>query len=140
VRLVVDASTLVAELLRQRGRRLLAHPGLEVFVAEQAWSEARHELHRRAQLMEQRGRVSEATRRALLESALQVVALSVSQVPTAVYAHLQAIARARVPRDPKDWPTVELALALGAGIWTGDNDFLGCGIATWTTETLLEQV
>ena len=30
-----------------------------------------------------------------------------------------------------------LALALEAAIWTSDNDFFGCGIATWTTDTLL---
>jgi hypothetical protein len=31
---VADASVLVAELLRQRGRDLLSHPGLQVVVAE----------------------------------------------------------------------------------------------------------
>jgi hypothetical protein len=31
---------------------------------------------------------------------------------------------------------VGCALALSAGIWTDDNDFLGTGVATWTTETL----
>ncbi len=30
-----------------------------------------------------------------------------------------------------------LALAIEAAIWTSDNDFLGCGVATWTTDTLL---
>ena len=30
-----------------------------------------------------------------------------------------------------------LALAIEAAIWTLDNDFLGCGVATWTTDTLL---
>lgn len=39
-------------------------------------------------------------------------------------------------RDPNDWPAVACALALTAGIWTNDNDFLGTGVATWTTETL----
>jgi hypothetical protein len=28
------------------------------------------------------------------------------------------------------------ALALSAGIWTNDNDYLGTGVATWTTDTL----
>lgn len=32
---------------------------------------------------------------------------------------------------PQPWP-----LVLDAGIWTHDRDFLGCGIATWTTTTL----
>lgn len=30
---------------------------------------------------------------------------------------------------------VELAaLALGCPIWTADQDFFGCGVATWTTD------
>ena len=49
---------------------------------------------------------------------------------------LEDVARRRVPRDPNDWPTVALALTLECGIWTADADFLGCGVATWTTETL----
>jgi hypothetical protein len=31
---------------------------------------------------------------------------------------------------------VATALALSAAIWTNDNDFLGTGVATWTTDTL----
>jgi hypothetical protein len=31
---------------------------------------------------------------------------------------------------------VACALALTSGIWTSDNDFLGTGIPTWTTDTL----
>jgi predicted nucleic acid-binding protein len=49
---------------------------------------------------------------------------------------LEAIARRRIPRDPNDWPTVALAIALNAGILTNDCDFLGCGCPTWTVETL----
>jgi hypothetical protein len=33
-----------------------------------------------------------------------------------------------------------LALALDAAIWTLDGDFLGCGVATWTAETLLAEL
>jgi hypothetical protein len=36
---VVDASVLVAELLRRRGRELLRHPELSVVVAEDQWQE-----------------------------------------------------------------------------------------------------
>lgn len=28
------------------------------------------------------------------------------------------------------------AAAAASGIWTNDNDFLGTGVPTWTTETL----
>lgn len=44
---VADTSVLVAELLRERGRALLAHPGLRVVVAEEQWAETEHELQRR---------------------------------------------------------------------------------------------
>ena len=57
-------------------------------------------------------------------------------VATAVYSALEDEARARSQRDPDDWPVVACALALSAGVWTNDNDFLGTGVATWTTETL----
>lgn len=53
---------------------------------------------------------------------------------------MRAEALRRIPRDPNDWSTVALALATGSDIWTLDHDFLGCGIATWTTETLLLQL
>ncbi len=38
--------------------------------------------------------------------------------------------------DPHDWPVVATALALSAAIWSNDSDFLGIGIATWTTDSL----
>lgn len=44
---VADASVLVAELLRRRGRELLAHPALRVVVAQEQWDETGHELERR---------------------------------------------------------------------------------------------
>src|SRR5438445_686000 len=68
-------------------------------------------------------------------AALAVVARCVTLIPQADYDHWESIARRQIPRDPSDWPTVALALALTASIWTQDADFLGCGIATWTTET-----
>lgn len=51
MRLVVDASTLVAEVLRTRGRKLLAHPGLDLFIAKYAWNETEHELRKRIVLL-----------------------------------------------------------------------------------------
>lgn len=39
MRLVVDANILVAELIRQRGRKLIIHPQLELYMAEKAWDE-----------------------------------------------------------------------------------------------------
>ena len=119
MRLVADASSLVGELVRRRGQELVAHPALELYIAEPTYSETRYELRRRVAAMVRRGR------------------MTVAPVPPAAYAAFEAEARRRIPRDPADWPTVALALALDAAIWTHDSDFLGCGLATWTTGTLL---
>jgi predicted nucleic acid-binding protein len=37
------------------------------------------------------------------------------------------------PDDPKSWPILAAALALGCPIWTEDADFFGFGVATWTS-------
>jgi hypothetical protein len=52
---VADASVLVGELLRPRGRDLLLHRDLRVLVAEDQWEEAEHELARRLQILQSRG-------------------------------------------------------------------------------------
>jgi hypothetical protein len=52
---VADASVLVGELLRKRGRELLLRPELQVHVAEDQWGETQHELSRRLGIMESSG-------------------------------------------------------------------------------------
>jgi predicted nucleic acid-binding protein len=74
---------------------------------------------------------------AFLTSTLDVVITHITQVPEVTYAMYEHIARSRIPRDPDDWHTVALAIATDAAFWTADADFLGCGIATWATDTLL---
>jgi predicted nucleic acid-binding protein len=66
-----------------------------------------------------------------------VVSTHITQTPEALYDRYEAIARSRIPRDPDDWHTVALVIATEADIWTNDADFLGCGVATWTTDTIL---
>jgi predicted nucleic acid-binding protein len=56
--------------------------------------------------------------------------------PATLYEEFEADALWRIPQDPKDWPSVALALAIDAGIWSEDRDFFGCGLATWTTPVL----
>jgi predicted nucleic acid-binding protein len=136
VQLVVDANILVAELFRKRGRELVASPDLELFVAEKVWGEARHELTRRTSLMLEQNRLSEIVAKELLVSALETAETHVEVVAPESYQAFEKEALQRLPRDPDDWHTVALALALDADIWTQDGDFLGCGVAIWTTETL----
>jgi len=105
-----DASVLVGELIRKRGRQLISHPALRVFVAEEQWEESLVEAH------------------------------VLSIVPREIYEDLEEKALARVPRDPRDWPTVAAAIALNAAILTEDADFLGCGCPTWTFQTLSTEI
>lgn len=137
MRLVVDANILVAELLRTRGQALIAHPTLELRIAESIWDEAEYELRKRIALMTMRGTLTTDVAERMLEAALVTANDWIVQVPQAIYDMREIVARARIPRDPDDWHTVALALAADAAIWTADADFLGCGIATWTTDTLL---
>ena len=136
MRLAVDASTLVAEVLRARGRQLLEHPDLDLVLATETWEETEHELRKRTSLLAQRGSLSEARAAQLLAEALALIAARVTLVPPDLYVGRVAEAQRRVPRDPRDTPTVALALTLDCGIWTGDYDFFGCGLPVWTTETL----
>ena len=71
----------------------------------------------------------------LLEEILGRLAMLVTPVPDEVFADLEANARRRLARrDETDWPFVALALKLSCPIWTEDQDFLGSGVATWTTD------
>jgi predicted nucleic acid-binding protein len=138
---VVNASVLVSELLRKRGRELFSHPDLRCVVAEEQWREAEHELERRVSAIVAQGRLT-AEQAGLLQEAVRdlVEAGVIEVIPSTSYEHLEAVARRRVPRDPNDWAPVALALALNVGILTGDNDFLGCGCPTWTVETLSQEL
>jgi predicted nucleic acid-binding protein len=41
-------------------------------------------------------------------------------------------------RDPDDWPTVALALALGLPVWSQDRDLTQAGLEVFTTGQLLD--
>ena len=140
MRLAVDANILIAELIRVRGRKLIANPKLELYMAEQAWEETTYELNKRIQIMIEKQVFSSTIGHNLLGNAVKLAELRVSLIPHEIYASYQTEAMRRIPRDPNDWYTVALALTLDANIWTLDKDFFGCGIAIWTTETLLSHL
>jgi predicted nucleic acid-binding protein len=82
-------------------------------------------------------------RRNALEGDIEEVLKAFHQLRTIIvpiskqeYEHLQAKAVQRIPRDPKDWPCVALALLLGCPIWTRDADYFGTGLGIWTNETV----
>ena len=136
---MVDASTLVGELLRERGQVLLASPNLDLYVPARMWDEASHEVSRRLGVRVRDGMPQEIADR-FWNAAVQLKEQSVAEMPEELYEGLREEALSRLPRDPNDWQVVALALSLGADIVTGDEDFFGCGVATWTVETLISQL
>jgi predicted nucleic acid-binding protein len=136
MRLVVDTSVLVGELLRRAGRNRLGDDRLELFLPEQTWAETQVELPRRVAAFVRRGGLEAEVGKKIVRLCFEAVDANVVILDEAVYSALEDEARARSLRDPTDWPVVATALALSAAIWTNDNDFLGTGVATWTTETL----
>jgi predicted nucleic acid-binding protein len=138
---VADASVLVAELLRERGRALLAHPNLRVVVAADQWRETQYELDRRTELLVEQGRLT-IEQVSVIQEAIQILVEDqvIEVILRVVYEPMEATARRRIPRDPNDWPPVALALTLDTGILTGDYDFLGCGCPTWSVDTLREEL
>ena len=136
MRLVLDASVLVADLLRASGRLRLADERLELFLAEHTAGEVAYELPRRIAVFAGRRGLDPALSDRLVNDCRAAIDANVDVVPEAAYAPLEQEARWRSARDPNDWPVVAAALAVGGAIWTNDNDFLGTGVATWTTETI----
>lgn len=134
--LAVDASTLIAEVLRARGRVLLGHPDLDLVMAFDAWRETELGLQKRAALLAERRMLPPASAAQILEEAVAAITAGVTVVPPEVYSPRLGEARERIPQDPRDAPTVALALVLDCAIWTADRDFFGCGVPVWTTETL----
>lgn len=136
MRLVVDTSVLVGELLRQKGRARLGDDRIELFLPEQMWNETRVELPRRIQAFVRRRGLDGTVGAELSRLCVEAVSANMVILDVAIYSAVEDEARARSLRDPDDWPVVACALALSAGVWTNDNDFLGTGVPTWTTESL----
>lgn len=136
MRLVVDTSVLVGELLRALGRERLGDQRLDLFLPEQMWAEAQIELPRRIGTFGRRRDLPTAVTDELVSLCLASIEANVGILDEAIYGAFEDEARSRSLRDPGDWPVVATALALSAGVWTNDNDFLGTGIPTWTTPSL----
>jgi predicted nucleic acid-binding protein len=137
VKLAADASALIEESLRRRGRRLIVHDDLDLYFASPMWSEVLHEIGPRVDSMIRHGHLEESERAETIDETETLLRRALTVVTEAKYGQYETEARDRIPRDPNDWPTVALALTLNVGIWTSDRDFFGCGVPVWTTEILL---
>lgn len=136
MRLIVDTSVLVGELLRAAGRERLGDDRIELFLPERMAGELTVELPRRITAFAKHRHLPVEVGEELKSACRAAIDANVTVLESAIYAALEDEARSRSLRDPADWPVVACALALSADIWTNDNDFLGTGIATWTSESL----
>jgi len=74
---------------------------------------------------------------AMLFAALQ--AIPVDWKPVAEYENHREDAERRIAaRDPDDWPTVALALALNLPVWSQDKDLASASLDVFTTGQLLD--
>ncbi|HZA29587.1 MAG TPA: PIN domain-containing protein [Gammaproteobacteria bacterium] len=77
--------------------------------------------------------LSEEVWRQVFEGVLNTVQI----IADDMLIEVETEAKARIAsRDVNDWPTVAAALLLNCPVWTEDKDFLGAGVATWTTATV----
>lgn len=104
MKLASDASALVAEALRARGRRLISHHDLNLYVTPPTWSETVHEIGRRLDAMVRHGRVLPLRRDLAFAEATALLSDRVAVVTEDEYGQYEAEARDRVPRDPNVAP------------------------------------
>ena len=127
--LVLDANILIRAVLGSRVLALLRTYARQVeFLAPAtAFEEAREKL---PEVLARR-KVPVAPAMAMLDQLVDAV----QTVDAETYQSFEHLARQRIARrDEDDWPVLAAALALDCAIWTGDTDFFGCGVATWTTD------
>ena len=129
--LVLDANILIRAVLGSRVLHLLRTYATQIdFVApDTAYAEAREQL---PLILKNRGiPIAPAM------DTLDLVSRLVQSVDLSVYSCFENAARERIDRrDQDDWPVLALSLMLDCPIWTEDTDFFGCGVATWTTQTV----
>ena len=131
-RLVIDANILIRAVLGSRVRGLIEHycNSVAFYIAEANVDEA--EFYLSTELAAKRG-LSEEVWRQVFEGVLNAVQI----IADDVLIEVKTEAKARIAsRGVNDWPAVAAALLLDCPVWTEDKDFLGAGVATWTTATV----
>ncbi|MHB8577857.1 MAG: PIN domain-containing protein [Dehalococcoidia bacterium] len=128
--LAADANVVLSALIGGRARLVFSHPrGPRCFAAQAVRDEVLEHLPR---LARRRGLALDA-----LLLALELI--PVSWQPETTYAPFEPEARKRMAmRDPDDWPTVALALALDLPVWSQDKDFVVAHVPVYTTGQLLD--
>jgi predicted nucleic acid-binding protein len=127
--LATDANILLSAVFGSRTQAILdMFPGAAHLCAPATCFE---EARRNAVFIARKRRADVAE----MQLAIDNLTRTIEPVEMDILAPFEQAARPRIERrDPSDWPVIALALATGYPIWTEDQDFFGCGIATWTTD------
>ena len=131
-RLVIDANILIRAVLGSRVRHLIEYycESVAFYMAEANAKEA--EFYLSTELAAKRN-LSEEIWRPVFNGILNTVQI----IADDVLMDVESKAKARIAsRDVNDWPAVAAALLLDCPVWTEDKDFLGAGVAIWTTATV----
>jgi len=129
--LALDANILVRGVFGSNVLRLLEE--YEETIAFCTADVCFHETRRNIQAVAERRRFDVRKSEVILEQLAEIVAL----VDPKFYQPHEGESRRRIAfRDVKDWPLLATALFLNCPIWTEDQDFFGCGVATWTTNNI----
>ena len=126
--IVLDANILIRAVIGRRTAHLVKSYGerVRLIMTDAAVAEARWHL---SDLAAKRRLDSRATAEAL-ERILRLIEIA---APDMYSPFADAALERLFKRDPEDWPSLALTLALTCPIWTEDRDFFGVGVATWTT-------
>ena len=126
---MVDANILIKAMLGVRVRYLMDSyaNSVESYTPDAAFDEAQRNL---VPIAAKLGREPRS-----IQVALDSLTVGMRRVTTDD-PKIVAEAKARIKRHPVDWPVVAAALELDCPIWTDDQDFFGCGVATWSTATV----
>lgn len=136
--LIIDTNILVGQLLREKGQKLLANNKFVLFISQKVLEESTYEINKRLLIMFDKGHISLRDLEIRHRKALLIFNEITTSVPMESYLCFEEEAKTRIHKDLDDWQTVALALYLELPIWTEDKDFFGCGIATWSTDTLIK--
>jgi predicted nucleic acid-binding protein len=120
-RLVLDANILIRASLGSRVSQLIlqAQRSCDLFTPEVCVRDAEKHL---VYISDVRGIALDAMQRALRTALLCVEVLD-TEFTTAHQSLCEALIR-----DPDDWPVLSAAVALGATVWSEDQDFFGTGV------------
>ena len=138
--LAVDANILISLFLGKKLKQLVIDnlenlKNIEIYVAKSVFSEVKNFMSRHIEDLSSFSQFLDTIASwgdtfTYLESITTIVDNSDLEL-------MKEEALARIGhRDPKDWPTLALALKLGCPVWTDDKDFFGVGVPVWSSQTI----